>query len=165
MISAIVAADQNMAIGVNGGMLCHIPGDLKYFKNVTMGATVIVGRKTYDGLPVKPLPGREHIVITRAADENLTPVQPQVCKTNLQGAISFLQTHQEENVFVIGGGEIYRALLPLYDRVYLTEIEEMFPSADTHFPRLAEEEWVCTSKSEPMCENGITYRFCIYDRK
>ena len=103
MISAIVAADQNMAIGVNGGMLCHIPGDLKYFKNVTMGATVVVGRKTYDGLPVKPLPGREHIVITRAADESLTPVQPQVCKTNLQGAINFLQAHKDENVFVIGG--------------------------------------------------------------
>ena len=103
MISAIVAADKNMAIGVNGGMLCHIPGDLKYFKNVTMGCVMVVGRKTYDGLPVKPLPGRDHIVITRAADNGLTPVQDRVFKTNLQGAMDYLSSHRDENLFVIGG--------------------------------------------------------------
>ncbi len=165
MISAIVAADQNMAIGADGGMLCHIPGDLKYFKNVTMGATVVVGRKTYDGLPVKPLPGREHIVITRAANETLTPTQPHVCKTNLQGAINYLNAHSDETIFIIGGGEIYRALLPLCQRVYLTKIDKSFSRADTYFPHLCPDEWSCTSEGEPICENGITYRFCIYDRK
>ena len=165
MISAIAAADKNMSIGVNGGMLCHIPGDLKYFKNVTMGATVMVGRKTYDGLPVKPLPGREHIVITRAADDSLTFTEPHVYKTDLQGAVNYLRTHSGDNIFVIGGGEIYRALLPLCQRVYLTKIDAAFPEADTYFPHLCEDEWVCASESEPVCENGIPYRFCIYDRK
>jgi len=164
MICAIVAADLNNAIGINGGMLCHIPGDLHYFKETTMGATVIVGRKTYDGLPVKPLPGREHIIITRDAGDTLTEVAPKVCKTTLQGAKSYLQSHSDDYIFIIGGGEIYAALLEWCERVYLTRIEHAFPCADTYFPVLDPDEWVMVGKSEPKCENSYTYQFLIYDK-
>ena len=118
MISAIVAVDNNWGIGFNGDLLEHIPEDLKYFKQLTSGHSIIMGRKTWDSLPTKPLPNRRNYIISseqpRILDKNAIRFQ-------MDDALTFLD-YTWEDVFVIGGGQIYEKLLPLCDRVYVTKI-------------------------------------------
>lgn len=156
IISIIAAVCANGAIGRNGDLLYHISADLKRFKALTMGHPIIMGRKTFESFPKGPLPGRRNIVISRSAD--YAPAGAEVYATP-EAALDACDDADE--VFVIGGGEIYRAFLPLASRLLLTEIDAAPDDADTFFPshtfRLAE-------VSEPQGEDPV-YRFATYERR
>ena len=135
MISYVVAVSKNGVIGREGGLPWHIYSDLKRFREITMGKPVVMGRKTWESLPRKPLPGRRNIVITRQKD--FAPEGAEVAATPEQ-ALRLVGDAAE--VAVIGGGEIYRLFWPVVDRLYLTEVE-LEVAGDTHFPALAPAEW------------------------
>lgn len=135
MISFVVAVARNGVIGREGGLPWHISSDLKRFKEITMGKPVVMGRKTWESLPRKPLPGRRNIVITRQAD--FAPEGAEVAATP-EEALALCGDAPE--VAVIGGGEIYRLFWPLVDRLYLTEVD-LEVVGDTHFPPVSAAEW------------------------
>ena len=166
MISAIVAVDSNWGIGFNGDLLEHIPEDLKYFKALTTDKMVIMGRKTWDSLPKKPLPNRLNIVITHRDD---IEHDNDVIFCDLETAKKLIVDTNElvpyAEIFVIGGGIIYKELLPFCDRVYVTKIFKDHYNVDTYFPNLDEAyNWtpgMCSSLRE---YEDITYQFVQYDR-
>ena len=159
----ILAADENWAIGREGSLLCHIPGDLKYFKERTSGKTVVMGRATLESLPGgKPLPRRDNIVLTRRQDYQKEGVLIAHDEEEL-GAL--LAGRNPDDVYIIGGGQVYRQFLPQCDVCYITRIYEKFP-ADTWFVDLDEDDRFEVSwKSRMQEENGIRYRFFEYRRK
>ena len=162
MISAIVAVDENWGIGYNGDLLEHIPEDLKYFKQLTSGNTIVMGRKTWDSLPKKPLPNRFNIVITSQERhfEEMTAFIP------FSEAVSRLKhSPKEDDLFIIGGGQIYKELLPYCDRVYVTKIFKNHNQVDTYFPNLDEsEEWTPAACTDIRQYKDLTYQFWQYDR-
>ena len=135
MISFVVAVSRNGVIGREGGLPWHISSDLKRFKEITMGKPVIMGRKTWESLPRKPLPGRRNIVITR--QEGFSAEGAEVAATP-EEALRLAGNVPE--VAVIGGGEVYRLFWPLVDRLYLTEVD-LDVEGDTHFPVPDPSEW------------------------
>lgn len=135
MISYVVAVSRNGVIGREGGLPWHISSDLKRFKEITMGKPVVMGRKTWDSLPRKPLPGRRNIVITR--QPGFAPEGAEVA-ASAEEALRLAGDVPE--VAVIGGGEIYRLFWPMVDRLYLTEVD-LEVAGDTHFPVLSPSEW------------------------
>jgi len=156
MISIIVAVSRGGVIGAAGRMPWHIAEDLRYFKRVTMGAAVVMGRRTFESLG-RPLPGRTNVVVTRDgafAAEGVAVVH------SLEDAV-----RDYPDAFIIGGGDIYRQAMPLADRLYITRIEADY-EGDTHFPEWSAAEWRLVS-SEPH-ERGETFphpfRFEVYDR-
>ena len=161
MISAIVAVDNNWGIGFNNDLLEHIPEDLKMFKQLTLGHTVVMGRKTWNSLPKAPLPQRGNIVISNA--------QPLIIDKNtlrlpLEDVIEFLKYTKDE-VFIIGGGTIYKELLPFCNRVYVTKIYKDHSNVDTYFPNLDEmDEWAPAACSSIHDYKDLTYQFWQYDR-
>ena len=162
MISAIVAVDYNWGIGFNGDLLEHIPEDLKYFKELTSGKhkAVVMGRKTWDSLPKKPLPNRTNIVIT-----NNTNMEGQAEFMDLADAILYFIYNKNDDIFIIGGGQIYEKLLPLCDRVYVTKIYKDHDQVDTYFPNLDKsEEWEPTTCSDIYQQENLRYQFWQYDR-
>lgn len=168
MIAAVVAADENFAIGNRGDMLVSIRGDLKMFRELTTGHTVVMGRKTFDALPFGPLPKRRNIVISSKAQDGMQEAEHEngrytLC--SLEKAKEMLSSCGDETIFVIGGGVIYRELLSLCQRIYLTKIHKAFEKADTYFPNIdAMDAWRMTSCSDVQCENGLEYQFCIYEK-
>lgn len=157
-ISIIVATAKNHAIGKNNQLLWHLPNDLKHFKDVTSGHTVIMGRKTYDSVG-RPLPKRRNIVITRQdIDIEGCEVVPSIDE-------ALERCENEEEVFIVGGAEIYRQALPLTDRVYLTVIDQDF-EGDTFFPELNHEEWKEKEREnfEPDEKNKYSYSFITLER-
>ena len=165
MISAIVAVDEDWGIGFNGELLEKIPEDMKYFKELTTGNTVIMGRKTWDSLPIKPLPNRGNFIISRG-----TPLlmENKAIRMNLDMIKDTMEANKDENYFIIGGGQIYKELLPLCDRVYVTKIFKPHENVDTYFPDLDEPEmwntWKVTNQSKVKVYNDIMYQFWTYDR-
>jgi dihydrofolate reductase len=134
-ISLVVAASLNGVIGRDGNLPWHISSDLKKFKTITMGNPIIMGRKTWESLPKKPLPGRRNIVITRQADyKAVGAVVAHDAKSALAAAGG------AEEIAVIGGGEIYKMFFPLAQRVYLSEVD-IVVEGDTYFPRPDPLEW------------------------
>ncbi len=134
MVSIIVAMGRNGVIGKDNSLIWHLPADLKYFKHTTMGKPVIMGRKTFDSVG-KPLPGRTNIIVTRRKDYGVPG-----CLTagSVEQAIELVAGEPE--VFIAGGGEIYRQALPLADRLYITIIDHDF-DGDTFFPDISEKRW------------------------
>lgn len=157
----IVCTDRNGGIGKNNMPLFSLPGDLKYFKEKTMGHTIVMGRKTLDSLPGgRPLPGRTNIVLSRNPDFSREGVR--VC--NNGGELALLLRDISNDVYVIGGGEIYRELLPFCDTAYVT-VMDAEADADTFMPKLdTASGWVLTHESGEHTENGLTYRFLTYKR-
>lgn len=160
-MNAIVAVDANWAIGRNGDLLFSLPTDMKRFRTLTMGGTVIMGRKTLDSFPGgKALPRRRNIVITRTADfqrENTEVV------ASPEAAVELAAGTEDDKLWVIGGGSIYAALLPRCKRVYLTKTDNAAGDADTFFPNLdALPGWEVEHVGETVEENGVTYRFIEY---
>lgn len=158
----ILAADEKWGIGKDGGLLCHIPGDLKYFKDVTLGKTVIMGRVTLESLPGgKGLPGRRNIVLTSQEDyfaENAETVSSE------EELWSALTGTPGEDIYVIGGEQVYKALLPFCDKVLVTKIYGDF-QADRFFVDLDQDERFEGKALSPIKEeNGIKYRFFEYNR-
>lgn len=165
MISAIVAVSPEWGIGDGRDMLYRLPGDLKYFRQTTLGHPVIMGRKTLESFPGgKPLPGRENIVLTRNKSfraEGVTVVH------SLAALRRLLAARKEETFFVIGGGEIYKKLLPDCDTAYVTMVETAPPvMPSVFFPELSKKRsWKMTSVSEPFTEeSGAVYRFSIWQK-
>lgn len=136
ILSIIVAVASDGAIGRANDLLWHLPADLKRFKELTTGHTILMGRKTFESLPRGPLPNRRNIIISRSL-----PAQPgaEVYPT-IQQAMEACAS--DEEVFIIGGGEIYRQLLPNTERIYLTRVQASFPDAEVFFPELDPTEWI-----------------------
>ncbi len=163
-IALVVAAARNRAIGLNNKMPWHLPEDLKYFKRVTMGKPVIMGRNTFESIG-RPLPGRPNIVISRNADykaEGITLVNS--LDAALQAAAKLLPPGVDE-VMVIGGAQIYAQALVMADRLYLTEVDAE-PEADAFFPAIDRKEWrEVARESHPACErNPYAYSFVVLER-
>jgi dihydrofolate reductase len=137
VISLVVAVARNGVIGRDGGLPWHISSDLKRFKAITLGKPVIMGRKTWESLPRKPLPGRTNIVVTRQAGFAAAGA---VVVADVEAALAVAAMEQPAEICVIGGGDIYRQLLPQAGRIYLTEVQ-MDVAGDTHFPVLDEAAW------------------------
>lgn len=163
-INIIVAVADNMAIGKNNQMLWHLPEDFRYFKNTTWGLPILMGRRTFQSLNNKPLPGRVNIVISRQKDFKAEGV---VTINKIEEALFIAKEHDYQQLFVIGGGEIYRALLPKTHRIYLTRVKAQFDDADTFFPTFNEKEFTLTSKEEHLADekNPYDYSFEIWERK
>lgn len=160
MIILIAAVAQNNAIGLNNDLLWHLPNDFKRFKTLTTGHYIIMGRKTFESFP-KPLPNRTHIVISR--QDNYNPNGCIVVK-NINEAIGICP--KDENIYIIGGGEIYNLSMQLSDKIELTRVYENF-EADTFFPEINPEEWIIT-KSEPQLKDEkhlFDYTYETYVRK
>ncbi|MDR2804824.1 MAG: dihydrofolate reductase [Dysgonamonadaceae bacterium] len=135
-ISIIAAIGKNNEIGKGNELLCHLPADLKHFKEITSGHTVIMGRKTFDSLPNGPLPRRTNVVISRNPELEIAGAI--VCPSF---DVALLKAMDEEEVFVIGGAQVYRQALPAADKLYLTKIHAAFPEADRFFPAIDYREW------------------------
>lgn len=164
MIAAIVAVDSNWGIGRNGDLLVNIPKDKKYFKEKTDGSIVIMGRKTWESLPQKPLKNRLNIVLTR--DENYI-AEDAIVVCSIEPLIEFLsQFKNAQNIFVIGGSQIYSKLLPYCDEVYLTKIYGNY-GADTYFPNINKmEEWKIKEYSETEYSDTFPpYQFITYEKQ
>lgn len=157
MLSIIVAKASNDVIGGDNKLLWHISEDLKRFKEITSGHTIIMGRKTFESLP-KILPNRHHIVITR--DTNFKVDSEAVTVINdISDVISRFKDTEEE-VFIIGGGEIYKTLIPYTKKLYLTRVYKDF-EGDTSFPVINYDEWKIVNKSEIKIneKNNLNYDF------
>lgn len=133
ILSAIVATDLNSAIGNNNQLLCHLPADLKFFKSTTMGAPILMGRKTYESIG-RVLPGRKNIIISRRSDYRVEGAE---IYHSIESAIA---SCKDEKVFVIGGAEIYKQAFPYLNEIYRTLIQSRF-KADTHFPEISKNDW------------------------
>lgn len=160
MIAIIVAVAENNAIGKENKLLWHIPEDLKRFKRLTTGHTVIMGRNTWQSLPNHPLPNRRNIVITDNPEDHFAGAG---MVTSIEAALG-LCSPAEEN-FVIGGASIYQQFLPMTNRLYLTKVHKVF-DGDTFFPELDLSEWEMVSKDDypPDEANGFGYTYFIFDR-
>ncbi|MGQ8337715.1 dihydrofolate reductase [Sunxiuqinia sp. A32] len=159
-ISIIVAIAQNFAIGKNNDLLFHLPNDLKYFKKVTTGHTIIMGRNTLLSLPKWPLPNRRHIVITDNPDDHFDG-----CETVFSIEEAIEKVKDEKEAFIIGGGMIYRQFYPIAGKLYLTLVHQDF-EADTFFPEVNYEQWETESREEHFDEkNGFNYSYLNLRRK
>lgn len=158
-ISQVVAADENNAIGYKNRLLCHLPADLKHFKNLTVGFPVIMGRKTFESMG-KPLVNRRNIVVSHQ------DIEFPGCETahSIEEAVSMCAG--EERISIIGGAAIYKASLNLTDTIYLTRIHHTF-EADTFFPELKQDEWekVSTDYHEADEKNPFPYSFITFKKK
>jgi len=158
MISLIVAHDDNQVIGYNNGMPWHLPGDLQYFKNKTMGKPMIMGRKTFESIG-RPLPGRRNIVITR--DENYRAEGIEIV-TSLEEAIAI--AGDVEEIMIIGGEQIFRLSMEMADRLYITKINHSF-QGDTFFPSYAEDFVEVSAEQPETASAGYTFQYQIFERK
>ncbi|MFD3450075.1 dihydrofolate reductase [Microbacteriaceae bacterium 4G12] len=160
MISLMVAMDQNRVIGRNNDLPWRLPADLAYFKRVTMGHPIVMGRKTFESIG-RPLPGRENIVVTRNKEYEAAG-----CKV-IHSLKDLLERpkQREEELFIIGGAEIFKEALPVADRLYITHIDEVF-EGDTYFPEIANEQWHIVSKEKGIKDesNPYNYYFTVYEK-
>jgi dihydrofolate reductase len=156
-VTIIAAVAANGVIGKDNRMPWHLPDDLKRFKALTMGRPMIMGRKTWESLPGR-LPGRPHIVVTRNADYRAdgATVAP-----SLSAAIT--AAGDVDEVFIIGGAELYAQALPIADRLQLTEIAANF-DGDTRFPSFDRRQWRQSTSERHVSETGLTYAFVAYDK-
>lgn len=158
IITIVVAIASNYAIGKNNQLLWHLPKDLKHFKDITAGGTVIMGRKTFDSVG-KPLPKRRNIVITRQA------ISIAGCEvvSSLEAAIALCRDEQE--VFIVGGAEIYRQAMPITNRIYLTIVHHSF-DADTFFPEIDDKQWREIAREDHQTDekHQFAYSFITLER-
>lgn len=162
-IIAAVTADKG-AIGRKGDLIFHLSDDLKHFKALTTGHTVIMGRRTFESLPKGALPNRRNIVVTRN-DSFSAPSTERAA--SLEEAVA-MALATDTDPFIIGGGEIYRQAMPLADALHLTMVEEPTPAdADTFFPEIEPDTWEVTgeSRSEADSKSGLRYRFVDFTRR
>lgn len=161
-MNCIVAVDSNWSIGKDGKLLVSIPDDMQFFKRMTMGKVVIMGRKTLESFPKKrPLAGRTNIVITSRPDYE---VPGAIVVHSVEEAMEEAKKYSPDDVFCIGGGSIYRRMLPYIDRAYVTRIDFKY-DADTSFPNLDKDPgWELVSRSEEGTYFDLIYEFDIYAR-
>lgn len=162
MISIIVAISEENAIGKQGGLLCHLPNDLKHFKEVTSGRTVIMGDRTFFSLPRHPLPNRRNIVITDQPGKTFDGAE---AAYSIQEAINMADKNEEN--FIIGGGMVYRQFMEIADKLYITHMRHSWTDADTFFPQIDPAIWQMISCEEHDADekNPYPYAFAEYIRK
>ena len=161
-ISLIVAASSNNAIGKNNQLLWHLPNDLKFFKNTTWGMPVIMGRKTFESVN-KPLPGRFNYVITRQEDWNAEGVK---VATDLNDALKkAIETNCKE-IFIIGGGDIFKQSMELANKIYMTRVHADL-DGDVFFPEIDESNWKLISNTDLPADDkhAFAYSFQTWERK
>ncbi len=160
IVSIVVAIAENNAIGKDNHLLWKLPKDLKHFKDITAGHTVIMGRKTFDSVG-KPLPNRRNIVITRDLKLKLAGAE---VTNSLDEALKLCDPKEE--VMIVGGAEIYRQALTLTDRIYLTRVHHSY-DADTFFPEIKPEIWMETAveRHRPDEKHAVAYTFSTLLRK
>lgn len=161
-LSIICALTEGRAIGLQGGLLYHLPADLKHFKNLTIGHTVIMGRKTFESLPKGALPNRRNVVITRQTDYSAPDIE---VLHSLEDALASCE--RDDEVFIIGGESVYAAALPKADQLCLTIIHAEPAKADTFFPPFSLADWQLESEEhhEPDEKNRQPFTFANYCRK
>lgn len=153
MISIIVAVAKNGVIGCHNRLIWHMSEDLKRFKALTIGHPIIMGRKTFESIG-RPLPGRTNIVVSRNTELKIDGVS---VVGSIQEAIDMLP--QEDEIFIIGGGQIYEQALPLTSKIYLTLVDQT-PDGDTFFPEITQDEWREVKRTE-----ADGYAFIDYERR
>lgn len=160
-ISLVVAASENNVIGKDNRLLWHLPNDMKFFKNTTWGMPVIMGRKTYESLG-KPLPGRTNIVMTRHREWNAEGTK---VAANMDEAMKAAADTDAKEVFVIGGGEIFKQVLPDADKVYLTRVHTKL-EGDAFFPELTASDWKLLSQLDftSDAKHAYAYSFQVWQR-
>jgi len=137
-ISIIVAFSENNVIGKNGKIPWYISDDLKRFKKLTTDHTIIMGRKTWESLPIKPLPNRKNIVLTKNPD--FVEGAEAIKSDSVQEILDYCNNHENEEIFIIGGEQIYEEFLQFTSKIYLTYIDKKI-DGDTYFPKLNKTEW------------------------
>lgn len=165
IVSLIAAVSENNVIGKNNDLPWHLPKDMKYFKDTTMGHCVVMGRKNFQSIPPKysPLEGRTNIVVTRQKDfkgEGIVTVH------SIEEAIAFAESKQETECFIIGGGEIFSQSLSYADKIYLTRIHSVI-DGDVHFPVLDKNVWKEVSRTDVPADekNNYKFSFLILEKK
>ena len=158
-IIIIAAVARNRAIGYQNKLLYWLPNDLKRFKALTTGHTIIMGRKTFESLPKGALPNRRNVVLSR----QVTSIPGCEVFKSLDAALA--QCQEDEEVYVIGGASVYEQFFPWLEKIHITKID-LTPESDRWFPDLdAEADWVCTQQGPWQEEGGIRYCFCTYERQ
>ena len=157
----IVTVADKMGIGVKGALPWHIADDLKYFKAVTRGYPVIMGRTTYFSIG-RPLPGRKNIVLNLGGD----PIPEVTCVYSFEEAYAEAAKAGTDKCFIIGGASVYRAALPDMDRLYITHVHTEVKDADTFFPAIDPAVWtrISTSETHTDPETGFEFDFAVYER-
>lgn len=163
IISLIGAASENNVIGKGNWMPWDLPAELAYFRNVTRGKTVIMGRKTYDSVG-RPMPNRHNIIISRNAGLEIPNVD---IVGSIEEAIALAKRDNLDEIFVIGGEQIYRMAMPFADRIYLTRVHTTIDGGEAFFPEFNESEWKITKseRHEADAENAIPFTMMVYERK
>lgn len=162
MISIIVAVAENYAIGKKGDLLCHMPADLKHFKQITSGHTVMMGERTFLSLPKHPLPNRRNIVLTDVKGKTFDGAETVYSLDEMVAKVS-----PDEEAFVIGGGMVYRQMMERADKLYITHIHHSWPDADTFFPEIDPKVWKQLSAERHSADenNPYDYTFATYGRR
>lgn len=164
-MNIILAADRNWAIGKDNDLLIHLPGDLKYFKKMTTGKTVIMGRKTLESLPGgKPLPNRRNIILTRADDFQVSGAE---VLNSIEDVLYLIKSGdlKSDEAFVTGGADIYKQMMPHCDKFYITKIDAELP-ADRYFVDLDQVDGLEITWSGPIEEyKGTKYQYVLYERR
>ncbi|MBN2681963.1 MAG: dihydrofolate reductase [Bacteroidales bacterium] len=160
-ISIIVAVAENNAIGRDNDLLCHLSEDLKRFKKLTTGNFVVMGKRTFESLPRRPLPNRENMVLTDIKDEK---IEGCIMAYSIDDAVEKMSNELEN--FIIGGGSVYSQFLPIANRLYLTKIHASF-NADTFFPEIDFSQWNVLEKEdvEKTENDDYSYTYYILERK
>lgn len=159
----IVAIADNHGIGIKGDLPWHISEDLKYFKQVTHGYPVIMGRTTYFSLPFHPLKGRKNIVLNLGGE----PIPEACCVYSFDEAFAEAEATGADRCFVMGGASVYRAAINMMDRLFITHVHTVIEEADVFFPEIDPEIWQVESRSEMHHddETGYDFEFVVYTRK
>lgn len=160
-ISIIVAIADNLAIGKDNQLLWHIPADLKRFKALTTGHTIVMGKRTFYSLPLRPLPNRRSIVITDLPGEQIPGCD---MAYSIEEAVALMDDDKEN--FIIGGGMVYRQFMPLADKLYLTIVHKDF-DADTFYPAIDFEEWTEIQREDISDDGnlGFDYSYVTCERR
>ena len=154
MISIIVAIAENYAIGKKGDLLCHMPADLKHFKEITSGHTVLMGERTFLSLPKHPLPNRRNIVLTDVQGKTFEGAETVYSMDEMVNCIN-----GDEEAFVIGGGMVYKQAMEFADKLYITHIHHSWPDADTFFPEIDPAIWKQLSAERHSADDKNPYAF------
>lgn len=158
-ISLIAAIGKNNELGMAGDLIWRLPGDMKFFKNTTMGHPIVMGRKTFESLP-KVLPGRKNIVISRNTEIKNQEIE---LYKSIKDFLLAYNTFDDE-VFIIGGASIYKEFIDIANKLYLTEIDAIEPKADVYFPSFEKQQWDKKQLSD-IQEKNVNYRHVLYKRK
>jgi dihydrofolate reductase len=162
VLKILVAFDENRVIGKNNTLIWHLPADLKRFKALTTGHVIIMGRKTFESIG-KPLPNRTTIVISRQAD---LQIEGAIITHSVEEAILKAKSLTREDIFIVGGAEIYSLSLPLADQILVTQLHDIF-EGDAFFPEIPLDSWEVIERERGVTDekNAYQYSYLTYSRK